>query len=85
MPPMKNDAEKTPHAVAVFATTSDAMAVQAAFEAGKVPGRMIPIPAQISAGCGLAWCVPADQEEELREALAREQLRFEAIHVVDLR
>lgn len=85
MPPMSDETGKTPHAVAVFATTSDAMAVQAAFEQGKVPGRMIPIPAQISAGCGLAWCVPADQEDELREALAREQLRCEGIYVVDLR
>lgn len=75
---------RTPHAVLTFASTADAMAVQAAADAGKVPGRVIPVPSAISAGCGLAWCVPQAQRGELLAALAREGLSFEGTHVVDL-
>lgn len=76
--------QKTPHTVVVFATTSDAMAVQSAAGRGAVPGRMIPVPSQISAGCGLAWCAPAAESAALEEALEREGLAYEAIHEVDL-
>ena len=76
--------QKTPHVVVTFATTSDAMAVEAAADAGVVPGRMIPVPSEISAGCGLAWCVPADMRGELLGALEREGLAFEGAFEVDL-
>ena len=68
--------------VVTFSTTSDAMAVQAASLAGTVPGRMVPVPSSISAGCGLAWSVPAAQRDELLAALAREGLAYEAVHEV---
>ena len=66
--------------IVTFATTSDAMAVQNASLAGAVPGRMVPVPARISAGCGLAWSVPSGQRDELLAALAREGLAYEAMH-----
>ena len=66
--------------VVTFSTTSDAMAVQAASLAGTVPGRMVPVPASVSAGCGLAWSVPCGQRDELLAALAREGLAYEAVH-----
>ncbi|MFR1638654.1 MAG: DUF3343 domain-containing protein [Eggerthellaceae bacterium] len=33
-----------------------------------LPGRMIPIPSEVSAGCGLAWCVPAEERGALLDA-----------------
>ena len=60
------------------------MAVQAAAAGGGLPGRVIPVPSEISAGCGLAWSVPAEQRETLEEALAHRGLAFEDITVVDL-
>lgn len=76
--------EKTPHAVVTFASTADAMAVQAAADAGKVPGRVIPVPSAISAGCGLAWCVPASERGALLDVLAAQRLAYEGVHEVDL-
>ena len=58
---------KTPHVVVTFHSTADAMAVQAAAAGGVLPGRVIPVPSEISAGCGLAWSVPVEQREELLE------------------
>ena len=75
---------KTPHVVVTFATTSDAMAVEMAADAGAVPGRMIPVPSEISAGCGLAWCAPADVRSELFAAFGREGLAFDGVFEVDL-
>lgn len=76
--------KKTPHAVVTFGSTADAMAVQAAAANGGVPGRMIPVPSEISAGCGLAWSVAAAQRNELERALSDRNLAYEAITEVDL-
>lgn len=76
--------QKTPHAVVTFASTADAMAVQAAANEGSVPGRMIPVPSEISAGCGLAWCVPGTQQTALEQALAAGNLAYDKITLVDL-
>ena len=75
---------KTPHAVLTFDSTADAMAVQAAADAGEVPGRVIPVPSEISAGCGLAWSVSAGQRDELLAALESHGLAYAAVSMVDL-
>lgn len=75
---------KRPKVVVTFATTSDAMAVEAAAREGAIPGRMIPVPSAISAGCGLCWCAPVEDRATLEHALAEQSLTFEALHEVDL-
>lgn len=48
--------------VITFPTTAAAMACEDLCKKKGLPGRMIPVPGQISAGCGLAWKVsPADR------------------------
>lgn len=76
--------KKTPKAVVTFASTSDAMAVEAAASETGLPGRMIPIPSEVSAGCGLAWCVPAEERGALLDALESGGLAYEAVHEVEL-
>ena len=46
---------KRPFAVIAFASTEQALAAEAMFTQRGLHGRMIPIPSQVSAGCGLAW------------------------------
>lgn len=75
---------KTPKAVLTFASTSDAMAVEAAARERGFPGRMIPIPSEVSAGCGLAWCAPVEEREELLCALEGGGLAYEDVHEVEL-
>ena len=60
------------------------MALQAAAVGGVLPGRVIPVPSEISAGCGLAWSVPVELRETLEQALEQRGLAFEAITEVDL-
>lgn len=52
-----------------FHTTSEAMAVERYCKERKLPGRMIPVPREISASCGLAWCAPAEEKDKLAELL----------------
>ena len=50
--------EKELRTVVAFHTTTDAMAVESYCVQHGVPGRIIPLPAVISAGCGLCWSAP---------------------------
>ena len=55
--------------IAAFYTTHDAMAFEDFCVARGAPGRLIPLPREISAGCGLAWSAPPDDMEGLRNLL----------------
>lgn len=52
--------------VITFYTTTEAMAMEQACKEVMAPGRLIPVPRSISAGCGLAWCAKVEDEMELR-------------------
>ena len=75
---------KRPFAVIAFASTEQALAAEAMFTQSGLPGRMIPIPSQISAGCGLAWKAEPEQEQPLLDALTRSGVGFETHAIVEL-
>ena len=58
--------------IAVFPTTTAAMAMERSCRREGLPGRTIPVPRSISASCGLAWCAPPECRETL-EKLARDR------------
>lgn len=66
--------------VITFHTTSDAMAMEKMCKANEVPGRIIPVPREISAGCGLAWCAALAEREEIAEMMQRAGIEEEAMH-----
>ena len=67
--------------VVTFHTTAEAMAMERACREVGAPGRMIPVPRALSAGCGLAWCAdPADREIIL--AVLRQNRLEEALHEI---
>ena len=55
--------------IVAFFTTHDAMAFEDYCLAHEMEGRLIPLPREISAGCGLAWSAPPGDEAGLREQL----------------
>lgn len=73
---------KDPQVVVTFATVSDAMAVEDSARSRALPGRLAPIPAKISAGCGMAWCAQASKRAPLEGALRERGLSFEGIHII---
>ena len=56
--------------IAAFRTTHDAMALEDYCHANGVEGRLIPLPREISAGCGLAWSAPPGDVAGLTALLA---------------
>ena len=70
--------------VVSFHTTTDAVAMRALGKSAGLRGRMIPVPRQISAGCGLAWSEPADNADVLYRAIESHTLEYEAITPLEL-
>ena len=60
--------------VVTFHTTSDAMAMEKVCKERNVPGRLIPVPRAISAGCGLSWCAPPTSRTALEKLLQEQDL-----------
>ncbi|HHT44465.1 MAG TPA: DUF3343 domain-containing protein [Fastidiosipila sp.] len=74
--------EKTTKLVLTFATMTDAMAADSVL--GSELGRIIPVPSEIHAGCGLAWCADPAKEEAIFEKIAAHHLTFEGKHHIAL-
>lgn len=66
--------------VVTFHTTADAMAMEKACKAQQVPGRLIPVPRAISAGCGLSWCSDIGEREKLIRVMQEIEVEREAVH-----
>lgn len=76
--------EKTLKPVVTFATTSDALAMESLAREHDIPGRIVPVPSQIDAGCGLAWCAEAGQKVDLLHSLSQHGIAYEGIYEVML-
>ncbi|MCI5927756.1 MAG: DUF3343 domain-containing protein [Pseudoflavonifractor capillosus] len=74
--------QKCPAFIIAFDTTTQALAAEKLFRENGLPGRMIPIPAQVSAGCGLAWKAEPEQKEPLLDAISKAKLGYAACTVV---
>ena len=44
------------------------------------PGRLIPVPVKISAGCGMAWCAPLCARLELEQMAKEEKIEMEGVY-----
>ena len=66
--------------VVTFHTTADAMAMEKACKEHNVPGRIIPVPRAISAGCGLAWCAELDEREQISDMMKQVGIQEEDMH-----
>lgn len=74
--------KKQPKLVITFPTTTAAMAMEAACAAGQ--GRLIPIPREISGGCGLAWCAEPQLEDRLLRVMAENNIVYQEKRVLSL-
>lgn len=68
--------------VITFHTTADAMAMEKACKENGTPGRVIPVPRVISAGCGLSWCAAVEDREEIVRMMERVGIEPEDLHEV---
>lgn len=66
--------------VITFHTTADAMAMEKACKEKEAPGRLIPVPRAISAGCGLSWCAELAERERLAAIMSEVGINNEDMH-----
>ena len=60
---------KTLKAVYTVRATTEAMKMEQGAREHEIPGRLIPVPRQISAGCGMAWAAPAEAKTRTDEQI----------------
>ena len=61
---------KSEKVIVTFPTTTQAMKMEKAARACGAPGRLIPVPREISAGCGMAWRDVYKRQDVRPEVLA---------------
>lgn len=74
--------ERTEKCVATFRTTTGAMAMERACKEAGLPGRLIPAPRAITAGCGMCWAAPAEVREALEELVMKKHLDVDGIYAI---
>lgn len=65
--------------VLTFHSTTEAMAFERTCKTHNLPGRIIPMPAAISAQCGLAWLVSLEEKDYLVNQAAKLGLKYARI------
>ncbi|SET53121.1 DUF3343 domain-containing protein [Lacrimispora sphenoides] len=63
--------------VITFRTTAEAIAMESQCQKEGIPGRLIPVPRQISSGCGLSWAMPVNWDGEIEKWMEMRGLRYE--------
>ena len=76
--------QKKPTLVITFATTTQAMAMEKFCHAQGLPGRLIPVPREITAGCGLSWKAEPEQQAALEAALLENSMKWQEMHIIEI-
>ena len=76
--------KKTKQLVITFSTTTAAMAMEKRAQEMGIFGRLIPLPSEISAGCGLSWKTKPEEKEKFLVFLEEEKLKWEAMYELEL-
>ena len=63
-----------------FGTTTQAIAMERECKKTGFEGRLIPVPREISASCGLAWKCAEQGEEETDSYMKEQDLEYERIY-----
>lgn len=68
--------EKKLQLIISFPSTTAAMAAESFCARHGLPGRLIPIPREITAGCGMAWKAPVEARTDLQAAFDENKIAY---------
>ena len=71
--------EKKKYMIITFHTTTEAMAMEKSCNTNGIKGRLIPVPREISTGCGLAWRMDVCDFYSFKENILQLDLRYDQI------
>ena len=74
--------ERRERCVVTFRTTTGAMEMERSCEEAGLPGRLIPVPRAITAGCGMCWAAPPEAREALEELVIKIHLDVVGIYAI---
>lgn len=66
--------------ILTFESTTQALKTEARCKRYCISGKLIPVPRQLSAGCGMAWSSPVHDRENLMNMLSMEQIEVDGIY-----
>lgn len=72
--------QKTEKVVIAFPTTTQAMMMEQFCREQGLAGRLIPVPRQISAGCGMAWSAPVECRAKLEQLIEAKEIEVEGLY-----
>lgn len=76
--------EKKKYMVLSFHSTTEAISFEKQCIQDQIPGRLIPIPREITAGCGLAWRIPVEEYPSCRQMIQERQMGYQDITELSL-
>ena len=76
--------KKKPTLIITFATTTQAMAMEKFCAQQGLPGRLIPVPREITAGCGLSWKARPEEKDRLITALTDAEMKWAECHILEV-
>lgn len=76
--------KKKPTLVVTFNSTVAAMEAEDYFQKHGFPGRVIPVPPTVKAGCGLAWAAPPESKEQMIQELKDAGIQWHDMHVMEV-
>ncbi len=76
--------ERSEKCVITFRATAGAMAMESACEEAGLPGRLIPVPRIVTAGCGLCWAAPPECRDALEDLVMKKHLDADGIYGIIL-
>ena len=72
--------EKQLRIIVTFKTTTDAMTMEKICIENSIPGRLIPVPREITAGCGMAWSALPEAKDEVYQITKAHRLDISGIY-----
>ena len=76
--------EREERCIVTFRTTTGAMAMERLCREQGVPGRLIPVPRSITAGCGMCWAATREAREAVEALVIKEHLDVDGIYAIIL-
>lgn len=70
--------------VITFKSTTSAMAMEKVCKDNNTTGRLIPLPLQISAGCGLAWSAQPQDKNNLLSLMITHKICYDNIYEIEI-
>lgn len=61
--------------IVTFHQTADAMQMEKICRDRRIPGRLIPVPQSVSAGCGMCWAAPPAARQQIEAVMNEAGLR----------